>query len=61
LNTESYTTMSSFAGMPNTTAGNTSPYAFEGSVELYQVSDDQRLPVHLSGDRDASLAVSLDI
>lgn len=53
--------MSSFAGMPNTTASGNTPYAFEGSVELYQVSDDQRLPVHLSGDRDAKLTVSLDV
>lgn len=50
--------MSTFVGMPNTTAGVTGAYPFEGSVELFQVSDDQRLPVHLSGDRKASLAVS---
>ncbi|KAI5452113.1 hypothetical protein NCC49_001051 [Naganishia albida] len=51
--------MSTFVGMPNTTAGVTGAYPFEGSVELFQVSDDQRLPVHLSGDRKASLAVIL--
>lgn len=50
--------MSTFVGMPNTTAGVTGAYSFEGSVELFQVSDDQRLPVHLSGDRNAALAVS---
>lgn len=51
--------MSTFAGMPNTTTGATGAYSFEGSVELFQVSDDQRLPVHLSGDRNAALAVSV--
>jgi hypothetical protein len=50
--------MSTVAGMPNTTTGVTGAYPFEGSVELFQVSDDQRLPVHLSGDRNAALAVS---
>ncbi|KAJ9113769.1 hypothetical protein QFC20_001795 [Naganishia adeliensis] len=48
--------MSTFAGMPNATAGITGAYPFEGSVELFQVSDDQRLPVQLSGDRNAALA-----